>query len=308
MLLVILLAAIVFAYYFLYYRRILYYRFCVDEIGNINNILLSDKEDEDKLSLISKIDTSRFPEDLRRIVAKITGTVNESVTMRAAKHRDIEILEDELHKTTYETEKLYVGNSIIDNCLSALKHETMYYPSRIRQLVGDAGCDTDVDAVSEVVAYYKELYSILCEQVRRQTDSMTFECKPVSVKDITGTDVSVLGDKALLTYLFELLSKQFGFMCSAMSVSSTVGGYVTFEATGRTPSFTEERCKNLFCPSVDNIPYLICRQIVRESAGQTNLHGCGITVESSGGCAHVKVTLAQAERGLRNISGKYKNN
>lgn len=307
-LLVILLAAIVFAYYFLYYRRILYYRFCVDEIGNINNILLSDKEDEDKLSLISKIDTSRFPEDLRRIVAKITGTVNESVTMRTAKHRDIEMLEDELHKTTYETEKLYVGNSIIDNCLSALKHETMYYPSRIRQLVGDAGCDTDVDAVSEVVAYYKELYSILCEQVRRQTDSMTFECKPVSVKDITGTDVSVLGDRALLTYLFELLSKQFGFMCSAMSVSSTAGRYVTFEATGRTPGFTEERCKSLFCPSVDNIPYLICRQIVRESAGQTNLHGCGITVESSGGCAHVKVTLAQAERGLRNISGKYKNN
>ena len=51
---------------------------------------------------------------------------------------DIELLEDELHREQYEAAQLYVANSITDNCLSALKHETMYYPSRIQQLVETA--------------------------------------------------------------------------------------------------------------------------------------------------------------------------
>lgn len=292
-LLVLLLIAIIFAYYFLYYRRILYYRFCVDKIGNINKILLSDEEDEDKLVAINMVDTSKFPNDLKHVVAKIRVAINQSVIQRGVKHSDIELLEDETHKITYETDKLYVGNSIIDNCLSTLKHETMYYPSRIKQLVGDSDYNINADAISEVVTYYKELYSILCEQVRRQSDTMIFECRSVSVKCMLGIDEYVLGDKTLLVYLFDILREQFGFELSDVSVSSVTDRYVTFNIMSRKRRFTEERCKDLFNPSVENIPYLICRQIVRESVSQTNLHACGIVVEPVAGYVNIKVTLAR---------------
>ena len=37
---------------------------------------------------------------------------------------------------------------ILDNCLSTLKHETMYYPSRIRQLVDEP--DGQLEAIDEL--------------------------------------------------------------------------------------------------------------------------------------------------------------
>ena len=64
---------------------------------------------------------------------------------------------DELHRAEYENDKLHISNSVLDNCLSTLKHETMYYPSRIRQLI-DSQPD-DVDSLKELVDYYKSLYS-----------------------------------------------------------------------------------------------------------------------------------------------------
>ena len=61
---------------------------------------------------------------------------------------------------------LHISNAVLDNCLSTLKHETMYYPSRIRQIV-DLG---DTNSLSEVVAYYRELYGILSMQAMKQTE------------------------------------------------------------------------------------------------------------------------------------------
>lgn len=46
--LIILFVAIIAAYYFLYYRYVLYFRFCVENIKNINKILLSDISNEEK--------------------------------------------------------------------------------------------------------------------------------------------------------------------------------------------------------------------------------------------------------------------
>ena len=52
--LVLLLCTIFPAYYFLYYRHQLYYRFCVDRIYKINEILLSEDTPQDKLLKIDK--------------------------------------------------------------------------------------------------------------------------------------------------------------------------------------------------------------------------------------------------------------
>lgn len=51
------------------------------------------------------------------------------------KRREVELMEDELHRLEYENQQFYISNNVIDNCLSTLKHETMYYPSRIGQLL-----------------------------------------------------------------------------------------------------------------------------------------------------------------------------
>ncbi len=64
------------------------------------------------------------------------------------------MLEDEVRCVEYENERLHISNSILDNCLSTLKHETMYYPSRIRQLVDEP--DGQLEAIDELAIYYKE--------------------------------------------------------------------------------------------------------------------------------------------------------
>ena len=109
---------------------------------------------------------------------------------------NIEMADDELHRAELEDSVLHVSNAVLDNCLSTLKHETMYYPSRIRQLV-DAG---DVDSLTEVAAYYRDLYGILIRQAVDQVERIHLHIRPVQLYG-----QAVLGDENLLRYLFELL-------------------------------------------------------------------------------------------------------
>lgn len=290
--LVLLLATIVCAYYFLYYRHVLYFRFCVEKINGINLILLSDFSDEEKLSLITAVDTSNYPDILKNVVNEVKKALQRSVELNNSQTLSMEFAEDELRRAMYEAEKLYICNNVIDNCLSTLKHETMYYPSRIRQLVDEA--DKNIQAISEVALYYKELYAILCEQIQRQADAVSYECRPVSLKEMFGVDEYVLGDKALIMYLFDILKKQCGCVRSDVSVSLQGDRYVVFDVVCRHVCAGRVRNHSLFAPSASNIPFLICRQIVRENSELANLHGCGITAwPSDDGGTHIRIILAR---------------
>ena len=77
---------------------------------------------------------------------------------------DLELLDDNLRRAELDDSNLHVSNAVLDNCLSALKHETMYYPSRIQQLL-DGG---DMESLGEVATYYRELYGVLSEQALKQ--------------------------------------------------------------------------------------------------------------------------------------------
>lgn len=292
--LVLLLAAAAGVYYFLYYRHVLFFRFCIDRINDINKLLLSDITDEDKLSMINKVDTSRFPEPLKEVVTNIKDALQRSVNMNESRMSDIEYLNDELNRAKYEDEKLYVCNNVIDNCLSTLKHETMYYPSRIKQLVNES--DNNIKTLDEVANYYKELYSMLCEQIQRQIDSITYECKPVHLSNIIGLDEYVFGDVVLIKYLFEILKTQCGCVHSDFYVSSKSNRYIVINAVCRSlQPDVSGNIPDLFVPSVKNIPFLICRQIVRENSELTNLHGCGIVAGkmNKGGGLVLQITLAR---------------
>jgi hypothetical protein len=189
----------------------------------MNNVLLSNKPNEDKLSFINNIDISRYPSTLQNVTLKIKEALTKSIKQHQTKILKIEQANDYNNKLMYEADKLYVSNNIIDNSLSTLKHETMYYPSRIRQLVDDV--TGNIGALTEVAAYYKEIYSMLCKQVNIQSEMTTFECKPVAMDSMLGINEWTKGDPVLLAYLFEILKKQFKFTEKDVSVLSATGKF-----------------------------------------------------------------------------------
>jgi signal transduction histidine kinase len=165
---------------------------------------------------------------------------------------NIEMADDELHRAELEDSVLHVSNAVLDNCLSTLKHETMYYPSRIRQLV-DAG---DVDSLTEVAAYYRDLYSILIQQAVDQVERIKLHVRPVRFYG-----QQVLGDENLLRYLFELLEVK-GEIASEVKDDN----YVVFHVPYKTR---------------DSLTSYLCRQIVRDHGEATNRRACGITTEEN---------------------------
>ena len=283
-LLILFLLLILVAYYFLYYRHLIHYRFCLEQVEQINSMLLSKENDETKLEMLNKIMTvgnSKWPQNLLSVVEQIQHALQDSVAFNQTQHLTIELSEDELRRTEYEQQKLYISNNVMDNCLSTLKHETMYYPSRIRQLID--GTDTHLSAIDELVSYYKDLHTLLSAQAMRQMETVRQECKTVVLHGARLT-----GDESLLRYLFELIQKQSGEKTLTMEASEKDGRYVTFHIQMKQLPF-----RDLFVPSLENIPFLICRQIARDNGEATNLRGCGITAEKAAdGSTLLHVTLA----------------
>ena len=163
---------------------------------------------------------------------------------------NIEMADDELRRAELEDNKLHVANAVLDNCLSALKHETMYYPSRIRQLVNDG----DIQSLGEVADYYRNIYGILSEQAMYQVEQV----KPrIGKMELYGQHV--LGDKNLLGYLFDILKPQ------EVKAEAKDSQYVEFRVRRTAP--------------LSEFDYLLCRQIVRDHGDATLRRGCGIREE-----------------------------
>ena len=79
----------------------------------------------------------------------------------------------------------------MDNCLSALKHETMYYPNRIKQLVDAALTDSNVQNnvaticdLDELLSYYKEVFTILSTCAGKQVEKVLFKRVTLTTQQI----------------------------------------------------------------------------------------------------------------------------
>ena len=57
---------------------------------------------------------------------------------------------------------------------------------------------------------------------------------------------------------------------------------------------SDDEAANLFMPSKEHIPFLLCRQIVRDHGEATNRRACGIRAEIIDGITTVIVTLPSA--------------
>ncbi len=186
------------------------------------------------------------------------------------RQNDLEMLDDEFRRAELEDNSLHVSNAVLDNCLSTLKHETMYYPSRIRQLL-DVG---DTISLSEVISYYRELYGVLSLQAMRQIERTHLHLRPIEKGSVT-----ILGDENLIRYLFEILRKQSGSKKPDVSYRQIDEHYVEVCFAMPALHLTEQQATDLFNPSREHIPYLLCRQIVRDHGEATNRRGCGIRAE-----------------------------
>lgn len=263
------------AYYLLYYRHVVTYRFAVDRIRDINLLLLSDQSVPEKLKRIREIWSkksrhSRVNFRLEEVVHEIEEELKRGLDLSNGKEADNQLLEDELRRVRFENDRLHVSNSVLDNCLSTLKHETMYYPSRIRQLI-EASPD-DVASLKELVDYYKSIYLMLSAQAMEQVET-NLKC-----------------DAALRDYLFRLipetvkdLAKAHGIAITQVKpeIKSVHTAYATCQFVFPGLRYDDSWHHLLFTPLTVDMRFLVCRQIVREMGETTNLRGCGIQAKPS---------------------------
>ena len=154
------------------------------------------------------------------------------------KDHDIELAQDEARKVRHEENFLHVQNLVLDNCLSTIKHETIYYPNRIKTIVERMNHSEDGDAeeesmqlqtMDELVNYYRDIFALLAQCASRQAEEVTFHRTDVKVSTLTEhalkymrrlmrksaaeitlevageTDMTVKGDEILLCFLLEKL-------------------------------------------------------------------------------------------------------
>lgn len=296
-LLVLLLLLLPVAFYLLYYRHVLFFRFAVDKVEQLNAVLLGDMSNNGKLASIERIwnkggavlfrgktHHNTGNAQLSVLVEQIEEALRQSVAREQEVRTGIEEAEDAMRRDEYENGKLHVSCSVLENTLSALKHETMYYPSRIARLVASE----DVDALCETVDYYKSLYSLFSAQAMEQ------------VADYVRYDLEAVD------YLFALLRRENGGESPEVSMAQQDGAYSIVRVAMHRLRLTEDECRKLFTPLTCRLPFLLCRQIVREVGEATNLRRCGIGAQCAADGSIVVEIVLPGKAGDRILSPESK--
>ena len=231
--------------------------------------------------------------------------------------RDIEQIEEESERIKYEENRLHVSNLILDNCLSTLKHETVWYPNRIVQLV-ESGQVADMQ---ELVDYYREIFGILSQYALSQTkgqllhrdvfavselsDGLSAYIKKAKTRNgydgkisIGSFDQTVSADRMMLQYLLEnLLDRGMAEGGDMTLAAVSEGGFVKFMLHRKCAVPEPEVLDGLFTPLMnkDNMAYVLCRQIIREHDEAFGHPGCRINAESAEDGIRIWFTVPEVE-------------
>ena len=261
------------AYYLFYYRHRVYYRLCIGKIADINRVLLDETMPSvEKLKRIdalwpegteaklSKRMTDRRPKELHNVVKVIRNSVASDLNREKETQVQLEISRDHLRRQTMECDRLYVSNSVVDNCLSSLKHETMYYPSRIRQVLDNGELTAQgIVSLRELAVYYRMLYMALINQT-------------VHTQYRIGSTDEIL---TMMNYMFAIIKRKNGGVAPSCAVSSYGNSYAMLTMT-LDRCATRVDCQKLFTPYTDDFDYLVCCQIMRDIGDFTGMRGSGI--------------------------------
>ncbi len=273
-LLVLFLIGIIVAFYFLYYRQRVVYKSIIEQIDHINEALFENVDDSVKLEKIRSLwrngstkGSSLAAEyaaagGLNMVVEQIIATLEANQSNKIKNAEDREMAIDELRRINYENECLHVSNNVLDNCLSALKHETMYYPSKLQQILDSP--DKNIAYLEEIAQYYEVLFSWLSMQAQTQVES------------------SLKVDEKLKAYLKTLLFTLFEGCPPMAGYKELDDVYEEFTFLYPNLTYNEEQINTLFMPLTPNLKCLLVRQIVREIGESYNSRGCGVrAVEGS---------------------------
>ena len=279
-------------------------------------------------------------EDDRLMLELVAGyvaiLVYNAVELMAQKYRDIEVAQDEARRVLHEENQLHVQNLVLDNCLSTIKHETLYYPNRIRQILERLRKDMSyeeevcqVEAIGELIAYYKDVFTILSSCAARQLEEVTFRRVRVQADELVDSAVrhfqrmikkrpgnlqlkvdvrplELIGDVVLLRFMLEsLINEALTHPMDGLLELRVYqeGAFVRFDFIDRRRSLSQEELNHLFYPHLSRMQastediltgteYLVCKQIIREHDEFAGRRGCRINAcEAEGGGFMVWFTI-----------------
>lgn len=266
---------------------------------------------------------------LFELVARYVAiVVFNAVVKLATKYRDIESAHEETRRASWEDSMLHVQNMVLDNCLSTIKHETIYYPNKIKQIVGRLNAqnlpETEereaVETMTELIEYYKGIFTILSSCASRQLEEVTFRRTVIPVQELLDAagkyfkklmknrperieleiepmEAKVIGDVNQLRFLLENLIDE------ALTVredgvirlqARKDNEYVRFLFTDTRREKSVEELNQLFYPNLARMAsgekgelrgteYLVCKQIIRDHDEFAGRRGCRINAEPAEG-------------------------
>ena len=266
---------------------------------------------------------------LFELVARYVAiVVFNAVVKLATKYRDIESAHEETRRASWEDSMLHVQNMVLDNCLSTIKHETIYYPNKIKQIVGRLNTqklsETEereaVETMTELIEYYKGIFTILSSCASRQLEEVTFRRTVIPVQELLDAagkyfkksmknrserieleiepmEAKVIGDVNQLRFLLENLIDE------ALTVredglirlqARQDNEYIRFLFTDTRREKSVEELNQLFYPNLARMTsgekgelrgteYLVCKQIIRDHDEFAGRRGCRINAEPAEG-------------------------
>lgn len=260
-----------------------------------------------------------------QMIADYLATALQSLLLRfEAGFNDLNQLATESDCMKHEQEQLHVNSMVLDNCLSTLKHETVWYPNRIVQLA-DSG---DVAQMSELVCYYRDIFGILSQQALARTGMQLVQRSEINadalVADVAAgvmgklhvaveaqpSGLSFMADDVLVRFLLEsLLERGVEFGCSGPILLEPCadGQFVRVEVFF--PGISPEP-DTLFSAleGRNSMAFVLCSQIIREHDESFGHIGCRINAESRQGGTLVWFTLPLAYNSQKEPNGNNQNN
>ncbi|MBO7119967.1 MAG: DUF5112 domain-containing protein [Bacteroidaceae bacterium] len=296
-LIVLLLIASLALFYMVVLRHRLRHRASLDDLyQRLSSVLRSFPEnaaslDEELKDIAHTLDQPQLRQPIRELRHKFASALAKLQETNSL----VECFEEKTQKQRFEHDRLHVMNQILDNSLSTIKHETMYFPSRIKQLTDDMqqnGIESETrHTLLDLVTYYRHIYMLLYEQAQRQTDQSLLRLQPLPVSNLLtyaaktfGIDTHpaeawVRGDETLLHLLLDqMLAVVPENVTLAVEVRDSMT-YIICNVSGVT--LTSDELSNLFSPQTERMEYLVMRQIVREHDAACGHPGLRLVAENA---------------------------
>ena len=247
---------------------------------------------------------------LREPVEQLRQALSSGLSQVQDAEAGIQESKEKAQRWRFEHDRLYVMNQILDNSLSTIKHETMYFPSRIKQMTDDmqqTGFDTETSHnLLDLVTYYRHIYMLLYEQALGQTDQTPPRIQPLAVSSLFAYAEQTHGTKCQLTdtwvkgneFLLQMFLDQMLAVVPASARLSVEGhegmNYIICDVEGQ--ELSAQQLSELFSPQTERLEFLVMRQIVRDHDAACGHPGLRLVAENTGKGYRIAFSLQKASK------------